>query len=419
MGLRTRTIAAQVANSFSNATNTQTLTPTANVTFESLTSNTLSVTTITSSGLTTSLNTAYSNAIAYSGNAALAYANAVAYAAANTYVNTQLGLKASLSGATFSGAVSGITTFAAGNTTITGTANVTANLTANNVRTYGSVQIDGDLTVSGNAVTVNVTNLAVEDNMIYLNSGSVVTHPDLGFAGNYNDGNYRHAGVFRDATDARWKFFDGYQPEPDASAFIDTSNTTFRIADIPANTLYVANGVFTSGVSGITTLAAGNTTIAGFANVTSNIQGGGSLTIAGAASGITTLAAGNTTITGDLRVTGNITAYYSDARLKDFQGKIENALGKIHQLNGYYFVENEVAKSLGYINDKLQVGVSAQETKEVLPEIISAAPIDDQYMTVSYEKFAPLFIEAIKELDNKYQSHINVLEDRIKPLEGK
>jgi len=45
MGIRTRTIAAQVANSFSNATNTQTLTPTANVTFEKLTSNTSIITT--------------------------------------------------------------------------------------------------------------------------------------------------------------------------------------------------------------------------------------------------------------------------------------------------------------------------------------------------------------------------------------
>jgi hypothetical protein len=57
-------------------------------------------------------------------------------------------------------------------------------------------------------------------------------------------------------------------------------------------------GSFAGAVSGITTLAAGNTTITGFANVTSTIQGGSSLTIAGAASGITTLAAGNTTITG-------------------------------------------------------------------------------------------------------------------------
>jgi hypothetical protein len=300
----------------------------------------------TTSALTNTASNAYSNAVTYAGTiaataysnavsiasadatgkAAAAYTNAVAYAASNTYVNTQLGLKANLTGATFSGAVSGITTLSTGNTTITGFANiignasVSANLTANNIRTTGSVQIDGNLTVSGNTVTVNATNLSVEDNMIYLNSGSAVTHPDLGIAGNYNDGTYRHAGIFRDATDARWKFFDQYVPEPDASPYIDTSNNTFRIADIQANVVYgvtftgqsntaltannaaylngqpasyyagnsqmssyalLSGATFSGAVSGITTLAAGNTTITGFANVTSSLQVGGTTTIGG------------------------------------------------------------------------------------------------------------------------------------------
>ena len=159
MGIRTRTIAAQVANTFSNATNTQTLTPTANVTFESLSSNTLSVTTITSSGLATSLSTAYSNAIAYSGNAALAYANAVVYAASNTYVNTQLGLKASLAGAAFTGAVSGITTLAAGNTTITGSANVstTFQVGANVVLGTTTISANGGVGSAGQVLTSGST----------------------------------------------------------------------------------------------------------------------------------------------------------------------------------------------------------------------------------------------------------------------
>jgi hypothetical protein len=62
----------------------------------------------------------------------------------------------------------------------------------------------------------------------------------------------------------------------------------------------------TRALSGVTTAAMGNTTITGFANVTSTIQGGSSLTIAGAASGITTLAAGNTTITGFANVTSTL-----------------------------------------------------------------------------------------------------------------
>jgi hypothetical protein len=77
--------------------------------------------------------------------------------------------------------------------------------------------------------------LVLKDNMIYLNDGNQVTNPDLGIAGNYNDGTYRHTGFFRDASDGYWKVFDNYKPEPDASPYIDTSNATFRIADFQAN----------------------------------------------------------------------------------------------------------------------------------------------------------------------------------------
>ena len=111
---------------------------------------------------------------------------------------------------------------------------------------------------------------------------------------------------------------------------------------------------------------------------------------------------------GELRATGNIIAYYSDERLKDFHGKIENAVDKVKQLNGYYFFENDKAKEYGYENqDKKQIGVSAQEVEKVLPEIVSQAPFDmaedgtsksgEDYKTVDYEKLVPLLIEAIKE----------------------
>ena len=113
----------------------------------------------------------------------------------------------------------------------------------------------------------------------------------------------------------------------------------------------------------------------------------------------------NTVVTfSEVRSTGNVTAYYSDERLKDFTGKIDNAVDKVKQLNGYYFKENKKAKELGYDNDKQQVGVNAQEVQKVLPEVIDIAPIshtegvDEEYLTVHYEKLVPLLIESIKEL---------------------
>ncbi len=107
---------------------------------------------------------------------------------------------------------------------------------------------------------------------------------------------------------------------------------------------------------------------------------------------------GGAAVTGALTATGDITAYFSDERLKDFDGKIDGALDKVSQLNGYYYRENDKAKELGFENDDRQVGVSAQEVEAVLPEVIKPAPVDPEYKTVQYEKLVPLLIEAIKEL---------------------
>jgi hypothetical protein len=109
---------------------------------------------------------------------------------------------------------------------------------------------------------------------------------------------------------------------------------------------------------------------------------------------------------------GSVTAYYSDMRLKTKTGKIESALDKVGQLEGFYYVENDLAKSFGYNNDKQQVALSAQAVKEVMPEAVSLAPFDmhttddgkivsksgDEYLTVDYARLVPLLVEAINEL---------------------
>ena len=96
-------------------------------------------------------------------------------------------------------------------------------------------------------------------------------------------------------------------------------------------------------------------------------------------------------------------AYYSDARLKTVEGRIENALELIDEISGYYFYENETAKELGYDNEGRMVGVIAQEVKEILPEVIAEAPISPEYMTVKYDKLIPLLINAIKELKQEIE----------------
>jgi hypothetical protein len=108
--------------------------------------------------------------------------------------------------------------------------------------------------------------------------------------------------------------------------------------------------------------------------------------------GINTNASGTA---GEIRATDNITAYYSDERLKTKLGPIENPIEKVKALSGFYFEANETAVALGY-QKKREIGVSAQEVQAILPEIVTTAPISDEYLTVRYEKMIPLLIEAIK-----------------------
>jgi hypothetical protein len=109
-------------------------------------------------------------------------------------------------------------------------------------------------------------------------------------------------------------------------------------------------------------------------------------------------------VQGEIRATGDIIAGFSDARLKEFEGRIDNAVGKIRQIGGYYFYGNERAKELGFDAEKRQVGVNAQEIQQVLPEVVAPAPINDNYdppldyLTVHYDKLTALLIEAIREL---------------------
>ncbi len=111
----------------------------------------------------------------------------------------------------------------------------------------------------------------------------------------------------------------------------------------------------------------------------------------------------------DIQCYSNVIAYFSDKRLKNIEGKIENPLDKIQKLNGVYYTQGELAESLGYEkNEKKQVGLIAQEVQEVLPEIVTLAPVDDDgkggsktgedYLTIDYSKVVPLLVECIKEL---------------------
>jgi hypothetical protein len=148
-----------------------------------------------------------------------------------------------------------------------------------NIEVDGNIVIDGDFTVNGTTTTINATNLAIEDNLIYLNEGSTVTNPDLGWAGNYNDGTYRHAGMFRDATDGgKFKIFKGLTIEPGSA--IDTTHASYDHADLQIGGLTVddnATVAGTLGVTGATTLSSALTY--GGVALSNSVTGTGSMVL--------------------------------------------------------------------------------------------------------------------------------------------
>ena len=107
---------------------------------------------------------------------------------------------------------------------------------------------------------------------------------------------------------------------------------------------------------------------------------------------------------------------FSDDRLKAKDGQLDGALDKLEGISAFYYFENDLAKTLGFRNGQRQLGLSAQELKAVLPEVVSLAPFDreldpetgefksrskKQYLTVDYEKLSAFSLQAIKELANK------------------
>jgi hypothetical protein len=114
---------------------------------------------------------------------------------------------------------------------------------------------------------------------------------------------------------------------------------------------------------------------------------------------------------------GDVIAYYSDERLKDKKGVIENPIEKVKSLNAFYYTNNEIAKQNGFKKEDLQIGLSAQEVQKIAPEIVTLAPFDmetledgeivsksgENYLTLNYAKLVPILVEAIKEQQSQIE----------------
>lgn len=140
-------------------------------------------------------------------------------------------------------------------------------------------------------------------------------------------------------------------------------------------------------------------------NEAGNLAGATGLIYSGSKVGINNEVAD---LTYSLEVSGSIRASAgllsnSDKRLKENIYLIDNALSKVNNIEGVYF---------NWLDQKeTQVGVIAQQVKEVFPEVVSEDK--SSYLSVDYSKLVPLLIGAV----NEQSSIIEGLEKRIVKLE--
>ncbi len=154
------------------------------------------------------------------------------------------------------------------NTNILPAANATYNFGNNTLRWYQvfaqnvhseygyfdkDVTISGNLTVSGNVTTINVSTLSVTDSLIQLASNNTLSDSlDIGFFGSYQTGggDHEHTGLFRDASDDKYKLFKGLTVSPTTT--VDTSNNTYQVATLVS---YLESGALSTNSTSITLTA--------------------------------------------------------------------------------------------------------------------------------------------------------------------
>ena len=200
--------------------------------------------------------------------------------------------------------------------------------------------------------------------------------------------------------------------------------TALNMANASSGTLAVARGG-----TGSATLTAGQVLIG---NTTTALLQTANLTwdIANNRLGVKTATpATSLHVVGEIVATNNITSYYSDERLKTKIADIRDPLEIVGKLNGFYYIPNALAHLNGIPHTTQEIGLSAQDVQRVLPEIVKIAPFDlaidedgnktsksgENYLTLSYERLAPVFVEAIKEL----KKEIAMLKQRVAVLENK
>ena len=149
----------------------------------------------------------------------------------------------------------------AGDLTVTGNDIKSSGGTTALTLSGANVTVAGNLTVSGTTTTVNSTTLTVTDPLVFVgNDNNATDAVDIGLFGMYDTSGTQdlYSGIFRDASDGKWRLFKDSQAAPTTT--VNTAATGYTIATLVAN---LEGGTVSSLASAIT-VANGGTGAATF-----------------------------------------------------------------------------------------------------------------------------------------------------------
>jgi hypothetical protein len=146
--------------------------------------------------------------------------------------------------------LSGADVTVAGDLTVTGNDIKSSGGTTALTLSGANVTVAGNLTVSGTTTTVNSTTLTVTDPLVFVgNDNNATDAVDIGLFGMYDTSGTQdlYSGIFRDASDGKWKLFKDSQSAPTTT--VNTGATGYTIATLVAN---LEGGTVSSLASAIT-----------------------------------------------------------------------------------------------------------------------------------------------------------------------
>ncbi len=132
----------------------------------------------------------------------------------------------------------------------------------------GSLQVGGDIIVTGNLVTQNVSSVSISDPMILLAANNNADLVDIGFVGHYNDGAANvHTGFIRHAADDQYYLFEKYNIEPSENTIqVNNVASGFTLSTLNA---FIKAGALTSNSTTVSIVANSSVSV----NITANTLG--------------------------------------------------------------------------------------------------------------------------------------------------